>query len=157
MNPAHWHLALNHLPVVAALIAAILIAVAYWRRADGVLRVGAAVAIGAALATAPVYLTGEPAEEQVEELRGVSERAIERHEDAAGVAAVAVAVLGIAAAACLARYRVGAVPRSAAGTLLAMALIATALFGRAANLGGQIRHPEIAGSGSAVAASGDRD
>jgi hypothetical protein len=151
MSPAHWHLALNHLPVVGALIAATVLAIGYWRRADTVLRLGAALAIGAALATGPVYLTGEPAEDQVEELRGISAAAIERHEDAAATAAVAVAVLGIAAAACLARYRAGAVPRPAAAALVAIALIATALFGRAANLGGQIRHPEILPAASLAA------
>lgn len=143
MNPAHLHLALNHIPVVATLLAAILLGVALWRRADGLLRTGAAVALGAALITAPVYLSGDPAEEQVEDLSGVTEAAIERHEDAAGAAAGAVIALGIAAAACLLRYRRAAVPRPAAAGLVALALVATALFARTANLGGEIRHPEI--------------
>lgn len=145
MNAVHLHLALTHLPVVATLVALILLAVALWRRADGLLRTGAAVALGAALATAPVYLSGEPAEEQVEELPGVSERLIEHHEDAAGIAAAAVAVLGLAAAASLFAFRRTPIPRPAGTALLALALVATALFGRTANLGGQIRHSEIRG------------
>ena len=145
MNPAHLHLALNHLPVVATLIATVLLGVALWRHADGVLRTGAAVALGAALVTVPVYLSGDPAEDQVEDLSGVSEHAIERHEDAAGAAAVSVVVLGLAAAFCLVRYRSGAVPRPAAVSLVVLALVATALFARTANLGGEIRHPEIRG------------
>ena len=143
MNAAHLHLALNHLPVVVTLVALVLLAVAFWRQADGLLRTGAAIALGAALVTAPAYLTGEPAEEQIEDMSGVKESLIERHEDAADAAAVAVAVLGLAAAGCLLRFRREPIPRRAAAALVALALIATALFGRAANLGGEIRHPEI--------------
>ena len=143
MNAAHLHLALNHLPVVVTLVALVLLAVAFWRQADGLLRTGAAIALGAALVTAPAYLTGEPAEEQIEDMSGVKESLIERHEDAADAAAVAVAVLGLAAAGCLLRSRREPIPRRAAAALVALALIATALFGRAANLGGEIRHPEI--------------
>ncbi|MFN8644157.1 MAG: hypothetical protein U0802_21810 [Candidatus Binatia bacterium] len=152
MNAAHLHLALNHLPVITTLVAFVLLATAAWQRADWLLRVGAAVALGGALLTAPAYLSGEPAEEQIEHLRGVSEGAIERHEDAAGIATVAAAVLGIAAAGCLLRFRRVAVPRPVASALVALALLATALFGRTANLGGEIRHPEIRNGGPAVAA-----
>ena len=151
MNAAHLHLALNHLPVVTTLIALILLAVAVAWRSDGLLRSGAAVALGAALVSAPAYLSGEPAEEQIEKMSGVSEDTIERHEEAAEAAAVAVALLGLAAAGCLLRFRRTPIPRSVAVALLVVALVATALFGRAANLGGEIRHPEIRADAAAAA------
>lgn len=150
MNAAHLHLALNHLPVVTTLIALILLAVAVAWRSDGLLRTGAAVALGAALVTAPAYLSGEPAEEQIEKMSGVSEDTIERHEEAAEAAAVAVALLGLAAAGCLLRFRGTPIPRRVAVALLVVALVATALFGRAANLGGEIRHPEIRADAAAA-------
>jgi uncharacterized membrane protein len=91
------------------------------------------------------YLTGEPAEEAIENLAGVSKSLIGQHEDAATIALIATAVLGLAALMVLWRFRRGLeFPRWVSSTGLAVAIGAAVLMGWTANLGGSIRHPEIA-------------
>lgn len=143
MNAAHVHLLLNHVPVIGALFAVGVLAVGlFWKR-DELVRAAAGLFAAAALFAAPVYLSGEPAEEVVESLPGVSEPVIERHEDAAAVAFATLAVVGVLSLTALVLFRRQVVPVTVARAGLALGLIALALMGYTANLGGQIRHTEI--------------
>ena len=147
MNPAHAHLALNHLPVVGILIGTLILAWGVIRRADAVTRVALGVLVGATLSTGPVLLTGEPAEEIVAKRADVSKEAIEVHEEAAEVAAIGAAMLGLLAAGLLITARgAKALPSLPPRVLLVGAVAVTLLMLRAANLGGQIQHVEIRGA-----------
>lgn len=144
-SDAQLHLALTHLPVVGALLAAATLVVAAVARSRPARGFGLALLVFAGVAVVPTYLTGEGAEEVVEDRPGVSEALIERHEEAAGAAlALTLAAGGIAAAALIAG-RLGR-ERLAAG-LFVVALGASvadaATLGWVAHLGGQIRHDEI--------------
>src|SRR5688500_14191615 len=97
MNLTHVHLMLNHVPVLATAFGLGLLVLAAWRRSDEVKKVALGLFVVGALLAVPVYLTGEPAEDAVEQLPGVSKAIIEQHEDAAAVAFTAIAVLGVAA------------------------------------------------------------
>ena len=144
MNWAHLHLALNHVPVVGVPIALLLLGFGITRRSRELTRTSFWLVAGLALVTLLVYLTGEPAEELVEGLAGVSEPVLERHEQAALAAMVATAVLGIAAAIGLIGSRGGRRgPRRYATAVLLLALLASGVLTWTANLGGQIRHSEI--------------
>ncbi|HEY0969434.1 MAG TPA: hypothetical protein VGE02_00515 [Gemmatimonadales bacterium] len=143
MDPVHLHLLLNHVPVIGAVFTVLLLAVALLRNSTelgktslGILGLLAAVAI-------VVYLTGEPTEEVVERLPGVSEAAMERHEDVALVATIAMTVLGVLALAALGWFRQRVLPRWISGAALLATLAVTGVMGFTANLGGQIRHSEI--------------
>lgn len=144
-NPAQMHLLLTHLPVVGALLAAGTLVIGAATRSASTRRFGLALLLFTGLTAIPTHLTGEGAEEVVEDRPGVSEALIERHEDAAGFA-LALAVLGGAVAgASLLATRLG---RERAGrTLFAMAvslaLVDTGVLGWVAHLGGEIRHDEI--------------
>jgi hypothetical protein len=94
INPAHIHLALNHVPVLGVLFGTILLAMGLWRRNDTIRRTSLVVLLLTGAAAGAVYLTGEPAEELIENAAGVSEKRIERHEDAAAVATSGAALLG---------------------------------------------------------------
>ena len=144
MSAAHLHLVVNHLPLAALGLGLCLLAVsALWRGAD--LRKGALILfVAAAVLAAPTYLSGEPAEEEVEHLAGVSESRIEAHEEAAKWAAATTALAGAAALLALVlEARRPAVARRAGLAALLLALVSALSMGRAANLGGQIRHQEI--------------
>jgi hypothetical protein len=92
----------------------------------------------------PTYLTGEPAAGVVGRLADISADAIERHDEAATGAFVAIGLAGLAALASLILgRRKGQVPRWLTATTLVLALVASAWLGVTANLGGQIRHTEI--------------
>jgi uncharacterized membrane protein len=152
----------NHLPLFAALFAGALLAVGLLRRHKPLTDAGLVLAVVAGLGAFAAAQTGERAEGIVEPLPGVTEASIENHEEAAEAAMFTAIALGVLALAALAiPARMGRAKRAATLGSLVFAVAAFALVGRAANLGGMIRHTEISGGGSAAlsgdAASGDVD
>lgn len=143
MSTVHLHLLLNHIPVIGTVIALCLLGYAALRRDDRLVRVCLGLFAVLALAAVAVFLTGEPAEEAVEGLAGVSESIIERHEDAARLATIALAALGLLSVVTLLRFRRRAMPAWTAAAFLVLALVPVLTMARTANLGGQIRHSEI--------------
>lgn len=142
MNVVHLHLLLNHLPVVGSLFAMLLFAGSLYKRAVSLrFALWFAVALGAtALA---VYLTGEPAADTVEKLVGITERSIERHEEAAELTTIVAGTLGALALIALMLFRRREVPRWIGAAGLVGTVLLSAAMGWTANLGGQIRHSEI--------------
>lgn len=144
MNPVHLHLVLNHLPVVGAWFTLVLLVVALLKRSEELKRTSLLFAVFVALVALPAYLTGEPAEEAAEKLPGIPEALLERHEEAAQWALTAQLCLGLFALLGLAIFRRGKpVSNRFAGVLLVLMIGAGGLLGWTANLGGQLRHPEI--------------
>jgi hypothetical protein len=144
MNAIHVHLMLTHVPVLGTVFGLGLLLVALWRRSDEVKKVALGVFVLAALFAVPVYLTGEPAEDGVKGLPGVTKAVIEDHEEAAEVAFTSLVILGVGALAGLFFFRRGkAVPGWFGAGLLAAALVVGGLMIWTANLGGRVRHTEI--------------
>jgi uncharacterized membrane protein len=143
MNIVHLHLVLNHLPVIGASLGVLLLAAALLRRSEELSRVSLVLFVLLGVASVVVYLTGEPAEEAVEKLAGFSKSILERHEDAALLATIAMGGVGVLALLALFAFRRRPIPRWATGTGLVLALSVATLMGYTANLGGQIRHTEI--------------
>jgi hypothetical protein len=95
------------------------------------------------------YLTGEGAEEAVEDMQGVSEAIIGQHEDFALFALISLIVLGVASL--IAAYltsRLSTFSKTAAVITLLISLLSFGLIARTGYLGGQIRHTEIRSSAS---------
>lgn len=148
MSPVHIHLLLNHVPVIGTIVAILVLAYALLRRSTELTRVGLGMFVLVALVAAAVYLTGEPAEHLVEDLAGVSEPIIERHEDAALLATLLLGGLGALALGGLVMFRRAAsVPRGFGMLVLALSIVPAAAMAWTANLGGQIRHSEIRPAG----------
>jgi len=144
MSWAHIHLALNHVPVIGLLIALLLLAVATLRRSAELTRVSYALLVLLAATTVVVYLTGEPAEELVENLPGFSEALVEEHEEVALIATIGMGVLGLVALVGLIRFRPPWIAPAWYGRgVLLLALLMGGVMVWTANLGGQIRHSEI--------------
>ena len=145
MNPAHLHLLLNHVPVLGAFGLLLLFTIAFLRRDSSLGRLTLVLSVAVAAASVAVFLSGEPAEELVEDLAGVAESAIEPHEEFARVATIASGIFGAAALMTLIAFRRRELPRWITGSALVGALAVSGLMGWTANLGGQIRHTEIGG------------
>ena len=144
MNAAHFHLIVNHLPLFAALFGGIILAVGLLLKQQALTRTGLALAVLTGIGAFVAVESGERAEEIVEEVAGVVESTIHDHEEAAEVAMFASILLGVLALAALAvPERHAAFKRAATIGSLALTLVALGLIGRAANLGGFIRHTEI--------------
>ncbi len=148
MGSVHLHLILNHLPAAGVLIAAAIFALGRLRGTPHYERLALGLLVVFGLVTIPVYLTGGAAEQTIRGLPGVSRGLLEAHEDAAGAAFTASALVAGLSLLGLAWFRrAAAVPRAFAVTLLLLAGVTTGVFAWTGYLGGQIRHPEIRASG----------
>lgn len=153
MSAVHLHLLLNHVPVIGTLIGVALLVLALLRRSEEIAGAALMLFVGVGLASAVVFFTGEPAEEAVEKLAGVSTQMLESHEEAATVAAIASGMLGALALGVLLAFRSRSMPRGLTLAALVLAIAVGGIMGWTANLGGQIRHTEISG---AATPAGDR-
>jgi len=144
VNYAHIHLILTHVPVIGIGGVILLFIIAIARRSNELLVVALAFTILLSLVTIPVYLTGEPSEEIVEDLPGISKELIDQHEEQAEVAFILVEVTGAIALITLivGRYSNRFGKRLAILTLVVL-IISGGLLVWTANLGGKIRHTEI--------------
>ncbi len=143
MNEAHIHLLLNHSPILGSLFGAVLLLVAVLRRHEVLVRTGLITLVVAAALAIPTQLSGEGAEEVVEDRPGVSEALIEKHSEAADVAFWTIEVTAALGLVSLLLLR----QRPAQGVLLtrltlAGALVSFGLLARVGSLGGQSMHPE---------------
>jgi hypothetical protein len=143
MNPANLHLILNHVPILGTAAGFLLLAWAAMGRNAEVRRLGFLVLVLAAVAALPVYLSGEPAEQAVEHLPGVTESRIERHEDSAKRSFALIEGLGAVSLAGLFIGRRRRIPTWLAVTTLVLSLFTAVQVGWTGHLGGQIRHSEI--------------
>ena len=139
MSGAHIHLILNHVPIVGITLAAFILAYGLFGREQSVISLALRLVVFLSLATLPVYLSGEPAEEVIKNLAGVSEELIEAHEEFAEVALILVLASGVLALFSLI-WR--SKPVFVKLTLLSLFLSVAALIWTG-KLGGEIRHPEV--------------
>ncbi|HWP92101.1 MAG TPA: hypothetical protein VNN20_07890 [Thermodesulfobacteriota bacterium] len=144
MNPAHVHLILNHIPLIGMGFTLLLLIVAIIRKSNELINVALIFTILVALWAIPVYLSGEPAEEVVEDLPGISEQMIEEHEERAEIAFIFTEVVGVLALISLiARRFSNNIGQKLTILTLLVLLVSGGLMAWTANLGGKINHPEI--------------
>ncbi|MBU6398680.1 MAG: hypothetical protein KGS61_00045 [Verrucomicrobia bacterium] len=144
MSAAHWHLLLNHLPVLGLALGVGWLAVAVGQRSRHWERLGLETLVVVAILTIPTYLTGKPAAAFIQPLDGAAQALIDRHEETAQLASAATLLLGLLAlAGRLGFHRAQAFHPWFTLTVLTLGLIAVGLMAWTANLGGQVRHPEI--------------
>jgi hypothetical protein len=147
MDSTHVHLLLNHVPVIGILIGTIFLMYGIWQKNNSIQKMSLATIFLMALIAIPVFLTGEPAEESVENIPGVLKASIETHEEASELAFWAMEVAGLIALVSFIFQMMQSKMAYAFVMICMVASIATAaLMGRTAYLGGQIRHTEIAGN-----------
>ena len=143
MNSVQLHLALTHVPVILSLIGLALLITAFLMKNIVLIRTSYIIILLAGIAAIPVFFTGEGTEEAVENLAGVSEDIIHRHEGVAKFAMISIAVAGCMALIALFFNKLSVVSRISRVLVLLTALISGGLMIQTAHLGGQIRHSEI--------------
>ena len=160
MSDAHWHLIVNHLPVLGVPFGAALLGLGILRGQVALQRAGLAVLVLAGVAAGIAYLTGEPAEHALEALGGMNrppEPLVEAHEEAALAATAMTGLLALVAGFGLWRLRRGPVGRGLMASALTLALATTLALGWVATLGGRISHPEIRPAASVGTAAASLD
>ncbi len=156
MSAAHIHLMLNHLPVIGTPVALALLLWGLLRRSRDVQRAALGTVVILAMVSYPVFLTGEPAEAQLEYADWYQERLVHEHEERGEAALIAILLTGGIAVVALWQSR-GKHPAAAGlGGITAAGLgLSAVLFGWTALAGGQIRHDEVRPGATASTSGGD--
>jgi uncharacterized membrane protein len=153
MNLAHVHLLLNHFPTIGFGIGIALYVASIIGKKDDLKRASLVILFLIAAVAIPTYMSGNAAEEVLKD-KGVSSTAIRAHEDAALWAFIVMEITGFLAWLSLWQYRViRRVPGWTTPVILLLSLMSFAAMARTANLGGEIRHPEIASADGTPAAA----
>lgn len=142
MSSVQLHLVLNHFPVIGTLLVIALFAAAIIRRSNDIAKVSLGLLAALGGIAVLVYLTGEPAEEAIENLPGFSESITERHEEFALAATIVLASIGAFALGVLVRLRNREIPRWLTVGVFMLSLIGGGMMGYTAMLGGEVRHTE---------------
>jgi hypothetical protein len=154
MNAAHVHIIVTHIPLIGLIVSFVLLGYHAWRPNPDIRRLALLGFVVSGLFALAADLSGEGAEEMVERLSGVMEAAIDRHEDAAGFALTSTMVTGVTALLLLVpALAAGRLARPLLVVLLIAGVVGLGAVGYTANLGGKIRHTEIAGAQTAGAAA----
>jgi hypothetical protein len=144
INVAHLHLLLNHVPTIGSVIALALLMLGFVRRDEPLKYLGLEVLFVIAVLTMPVYMTGVAAHQALREVPEVADETIRIHQDAALVAFTVIELAGFVGWVALWQSRRrGRAARGVVALATLLLLASLAIMGRAANLGGEIRHPEI--------------
>src|SRR5215216_2096647 len=143
---AHVHLLINHFPTIGTIFGLGLLLLSFLRRNDHLKKVSFEVLFLIALATMPVYVSGNAAAEALKGQPGVSEQAIATHNDAALASFIMMEITGFFAWLALWRMRrIGRLTTGLTYTVLILTVLTVAAVSQAANIGGDIRHPETSG------------
>lgn len=144
MNQAHFHLIVNHLPIIIPVIGLLVLIGGFITRNDVVKRTAFFIFIIGALATIPAFATGEGAEETIEHLQGISKQTIHAHEEVAETFAVLSYILGgIALLALFLNWKKISFANIVAGILILFSVVVLYFAKETGTTGGEIRHTEI--------------
>lgn len=143
MNDAHLHVAMNHFPVVGAVIAAGILFAGIFKKNRNVQETALWLLIFIALLVIPVLLTGANAKEMIERLPGIDEEKVERHEKLAKATFGLLLAAGLTA---VIQLYLSGIKKQLVKLIIPIAflsVVAAGLAGVTANAGGKIRHSEF--------------
>lgn len=157
MSQVHLHLLITHLPIFASVIGAFVLGYGIWRKSSHTKFAAYFLFVIAAIGAGIAYLTGEGAEEAVENIPGVVENIIGQHEDFAMYALVSLIILGVSSLfAIYVSLKKSSFIQTASMITLVISLVSFALVARTGYLGGQIRHTETANGILIINSAGDK-
>lgn len=150
MDQTHIHLLITHLPIFGSILGGLVLAYGLLSKSNDTKIAAYLLFIISSIGAGISYLTGEAAEETVENLQGVVEATIKTHEEFALFALISLIILGVASILGLfLTIRKSTLSRTTAFVILFISLISFGLVARTGYLGGQIRHTEITNGATA--------
>jgi len=147
MNLAHVHLLLNHVPTIGFGFGIGLLLASLVRDSADLRRASYVVFFVVALVAIPTYLSGNAADFVLRTQRELLQDVVTAHQNAAMLALIPMEIVGLVSWLALWQSRRWHQP-----AVLALSIVTFVLMARAANIGGQIRHPEIVAAGAAASA-----
>lgn len=144
MNGAHWHLVVNHLPIIFPIVGVIVMITGLVSKSEAVKRTAFMIFILGALTAIAAMATGEEAEEVVEKITGVTENYIETHEETAETFALLSYILGgISLLGLWASFKQKSFSSIISIATLVLAFVVLLFAKQTGTTGGEIRHTEI--------------
>lgn len=157
MDQVHIHLLITHLPIFGSILGGLVLAHGIWTKSDQTKIAAYNVLVISSIGAVIAYMTGEGAEEAVEDIQGVAKSMIEQHEDFAMFALVGLIAVGVVSIIGLYfTIKKSSLANMIATLTLVLSLISFGLVARTGYLGGQIRHTEI-GTTSPAQGSSEED
>jgi len=153
MNGAHWHLVVNHLPIIFPIVGVIVMITGLISKSEAVKRTAFMIFVFGSLAAIAAMNTGEGAEEVIEKINGVTENYIENHEETAETFAILSYILGgISLLGLWASFKQKSFSSIISMATLLFAFVVLFFAKQTGTTGGEIRHTEIR-SGNNIPAS----
>lgn len=155
MNQTHIHLLINHLPIFGSILGGLVLMHGLWTKSNQTKIAAYNLFIISAIGAGIAYMTGEAAEEAVENIQGITKNIVSQHEDFAVYALVSLIILGVASIVGLfLTLKKSVLTKTIAFVILFISLISFGLVARTGYLGGQIRHTEINNSAASTNGQG---
>lgn len=144
MNEIHFHLVVNHLPIIFPFVGLIVLIIGLISKSEDVKRTAYLIFVMGALATMLSMFSGEEAEESIEKLNIVSDQFIKIHEEAAEIFAVFSYILGLISALWLwFSFKRKNLTNTFSMIVIILVLIVLFFATQTGTTGGEIRHTEI--------------
>lgn len=158
MNDAHFHLVVNHLPIVGVLIGFLVLLVGLIMKKPEVKNTALGIFIFSALTAIAAFLTGEGADEIVENLPGISETLIHKHEEYAELFLTMMLILGgISLITLFLQYKKLSFYKYGFMIVLLLSITAIVISKYVGTSGGEITHIEIRSDANVIQLDGNED
>lgn len=144
MDPIHFHLLLNHVPVFGTFFAVCLLLFGMIRKNKTLEQAGLITLMVVAVVTVPVFLSGENAEHKLEKIADVSEHFMEEHEESAEFGLWLMMATGVSALFSLRLLsKTSQIAEAMRMVTLALAMFTVGAMIAIGSHGGKIRHDEL--------------
>jgi len=143
MSALHFHLALNHIPILGPIFGFSLLLYGILYKNNTLYKAGLLFFVITAIFTIPVFLTGSGAEEQVERFPGVLHSIIQDHEEIAEAALWMMEILGILSLMALSPISQNLSRQIVQLVIAILAITTIVTMVSAGYVGGMIQHTEI--------------
>ena len=142
LNGAHWHLLVNHFPIIGGLIATIVLGYGLIRRNESIIQLGFGLFVLMSIATFITNQTGEKAEQYLKSIDALDRPRLHAHEQAADLANIGMYLTGGLSLLSLVWQRARQ-SRFLPILIFGIALITAGLMANVGRLGGLIMHKEL--------------
>ncbi|MFZ6663527.1 hypothetical protein [Peijinzhouia sedimentorum] len=158
MNGAHFHLLVNHLPIVGLLIGILILVVGLLLRKTEVKLTALGVFIFSAITSILAFYTGESAEDVVENITGISGTLIHLHEEYAETFFIITLILGVLSLIVFfAQLKKFKYTQHLMFIILLLAITDGVIAKFVGTSGGEIRHTEIRNEAKTILINNDSD
>lgn len=144
MNEVHFHLVVNHFPIIFPIAGVIIMITGFILNSNAVKQTALMIFIIASLTAIAAMVSGEKAEDMVEKMNEVSKQLIERHEKSAEIFSWLIYILGgLSLFGIWANNKQKSISKIVSAIILIFAIGVIYFGNHTGATGGEIRHYEI--------------